>query len=57
MKFNTDHHFIYIIARADEHKQQLQLYYKLKEDDLEEITKEWLADLLVPVDPCGDIQC
>jgi hypothetical protein len=30
---------------------QLQSYYKLTEDDLEEITKEWSADLLVPVDP------
>jgi hypothetical protein len=47
MKFSTDCHFIYIIACNDEHKQQLQSYYKLTEDDLEEITKEWSADLLV----------
>jgi hypothetical protein len=51
MKFSTDHHFIYIIMRVDEHKQQLQSYYKFTEDDLEEIIKEWSADLLVPVDP------
>jgi hypothetical protein len=29
----------------------LQSYYKLTEDDLEEITKEWSMDLLIPVDP------
>jgi hypothetical protein len=51
MKFNADLHFIYITVRADEHKQQLQSYYKVTEDDLEEITKEWLVDLLVLVDP------
>jgi hypothetical protein len=51
MKFSMDRHFIYITACADEHKQQLQSYYKLMEDDLEEITKEWSVDLLVPVDP------
>jgi hypothetical protein len=36
---------------ADEHKQQLQSYYKLTEEDLEEITKDWSADLLIPADP------
>jgi hypothetical protein len=51
MKFSVDRHFTYITACADEHKQQLQSYYKLTEDDLEEITKEWSVDLLVPVDP------
>jgi hypothetical protein len=50
MKFNADRHFTYITARADEHKQQLQSYYKLTEDDLKEITKEWSADLLVAAD-------
>jgi hypothetical protein len=29
----------------------LQSYYKLTEEDLEEITKEWSADLLIPADP------
>jgi hypothetical protein len=51
MKFNADHHFIYITTRADEHKQQLQSYYKLTKYELEEITKEWSVDLLVPTDP------
>jgi hypothetical protein len=50
MKFSVDRHFIYITVHADGNKQQMQSYYKLMEDDLEEITKEWLADLLVPTD-------
>ena len=50
MKFNADQHFIYIMARADEHKQQLQSYYKLTEEDMEEITKEWPTEFLIPVD-------
>jgi hypothetical protein len=29
----------------------VQSYYKLTEDDLEEITKEWSMDLLVPANP------
>jgi hypothetical protein len=51
MKFGVDRHFIYITACADEKKEQLQSYYKLTEEDLEKITKEWSADLLVSVDP------
>jgi hypothetical protein len=51
MKVSADRHFVYITTRADEHKEQLQSYYKLTEDDLEEITKEWSADLLVSTDP------
>jgi hypothetical protein len=47
MKFSVDRHFTYITVRGDEHKQQLQSYYKLTEEDLEEITKEWSVDLLV----------
>jgi hypothetical protein len=39
MKFNADHHFIYITVRTDEHHQQLQSYYKLAEDELDDITK------------------
>jgi hypothetical protein len=38
MNFSTNRYFIYMTARADEHKQQLQSYYKLTEEDLEEIT-------------------
>jgi hypothetical protein len=45
-----DHHFTYITACADEHEQQLQSYYKLTDEDLEQITKEWSTNL-VPVDP------
>jgi hypothetical protein len=51
MKFSVDRHFIYITMRANEHKQQLQSYYKLTEEYLEEITKEWSVDLLIPTDP------
>jgi hypothetical protein len=51
MKFSPDRHFTYIIVCTDEHKQQLQSYYKLTEEDLEEITKDRSVDLLVPVDP------
>jgi hypothetical protein len=51
MKFSVDHHFTYIITHGDKHKKQLQSYYKLTEDDLEDITKEWSVDLLVAADP------
>jgi hypothetical protein len=51
MKFNADRHVTYITTCADEHKQQLQSYYKLTEEDLEEITKDWSEDLLIPADP------
>jgi hypothetical protein len=51
MKFHIDRHFIYIPSRTDENKEELQSYYKLIEEELEEITKEWSAELLIPVDP------
>jgi hypothetical protein len=51
MKFSIDRHFIYITVCVDEHKKLLQSYYKLTEENLEEITKEWLAYLLISVDP------
>jgi hypothetical protein len=51
MKFNADRHFIYITTCTYGHKQQLQSYYKLTEDDLEEITKEWSTDLLILAAP------
>jgi hypothetical protein len=47
MKFSTNMNFIYITMCVDEHKHQLQSYYKLTEEDSEEITKEWLTDLLI----------
>jgi hypothetical protein len=49
-KFRTERHFIYITARRDESKEELQSYYKLTEEDMEEITKEWPAEFLVPVE-------
>jgi hypothetical protein len=51
MKFNADRNFIYITARVDEDKKKLQSYYKLMEEDLDEITKKWSIDLLIPADP------
>jgi hypothetical protein len=36
---------------VDEHKEELQSYYKLTEEDLEEITKDWSTELLIPADP------
>jgi hypothetical protein len=49
-KFRTDRHFIYITARKDESKEELQSYYNLTDVDMEEVTKEWLAKFLVPVE-------
>jgi uncharacterized protein YsxB (DUF464 family) len=49
-KFRVDRHFIYITARRDEHKEELQSYYKLTEEDMEEITKEYPEEFLVPVE-------
>jgi hypothetical protein len=48
-KFHADRHFIYITACRDESKEELQSYYKLTDEDMEEITKEWPAEFLVPV--------
>jgi hypothetical protein len=49
--FSVDCHFIYLTPCTDEHQEQLQSYYKLTEEDLEEITKEWSMNLLVTADP------
>jgi hypothetical protein len=49
-KFCTDRHFIYITTCKDERKKELQSYYKLTSEDMEDITKEWPAEFLVPVD-------
>jgi hypothetical protein len=51
IKFSTDRHFIYITSCTDGNEKQIQSYYKLTEEELEEITKEWLMDLLIPADP------
>jgi hypothetical protein len=50
VRFCIDRHFIYITARGYEHKEELQSYYKLTEEDMEEITKEWIAEFLVPIE-------
>jgi hypothetical protein len=49
-KFCTEKKFIYITTLKDEHKEDLQSYYKLTEEDMEEITKEWFAEFLIPFD-------
>jgi hypothetical protein len=49
-KFHADRHFIYITACRDESKEELQSYYKLTDEDMEEITKEWPTEFLVPVE-------
>jgi len=51
INFSVNHHFIYLTPHVDEHQEQLQSYYKLTEEDLEKITKEWSVDLLVGADP------
>jgi hypothetical protein len=50
VKFCVDRHSIYITAHGDEHKEELQSYYKLIEEDMEEITKEWPAKFLVLIE-------
>jgi hypothetical protein len=49
VKFHSDRHFIYITAQGDEHKEKIQSYYKIIEEDMEEITKEWPTKFLIPV--------
>jgi hypothetical protein len=49
-KFHVDPHFIYITARRDERKEEVQSYYKLTNEDMEYITKEWSTKFLVLVD-------
>jgi hypothetical protein len=50
MKFFIDKHFIYITARKNETKEELQSYYKFIEEDMEEINKEWPSEFLVPIE-------
>jgi hypothetical protein len=49
-KFRVDRHSTYITAHRDESKEELRSYYKLTDEDMEEITKEWPAKFLVPVE-------
>jgi hypothetical protein len=48
-KFCVDKHFIYITACRYESKEELHLYYKLTDEDMEEITKEWSSEFIVPI--------
>jgi hypothetical protein len=48
-KFSVDPNFIYINARRDESKEELQSYYKLTDEDMDKIMKEWPEKFLVPV--------
>jgi hypothetical protein len=49
-KFPVDPQFISIITRRDENQEELHSYYKMMDDDMEHITKEWLEEFLVPID-------
>jgi hypothetical protein len=49
VKFRTDRNFNYITTRRDESKEELQSYYKLTKEDMEEITKEWPTEFFVLV--------
>jgi hypothetical protein len=48
-KFCVDPHFIYITARRDEHHEELQSYYKLTDENMDQITKEFLEEFILPV--------
>jgi hypothetical protein len=48
--FHVDRHFIYITTCKDETKEELQSYYKLTDEGMEKITKEWSVEFLVPVE-------
>jgi hypothetical protein len=50
VNFHVDRHFIYITTYRNERKEELQSYYKLTEEDMEEITKEWPIEFLVLVE-------
>jgi hypothetical protein len=48
-KFHVDPHFIYITVHRDENEEELQSYYKLIDEYMEQITKEWPEEFLVHV--------
>ena len=50
VKFHAYRHSIYITTCRDESKEELQSYYKMIDEDMEEITKEWTTKFLVPVE-------
>jgi hypothetical protein len=49
-KFHAYRNFIYITACRDESKEELQFYYKMTDEDMKEINKEWPVDFLVLVE-------
>jgi hypothetical protein len=49
MKFHAYRNFIYITMPVDDNKEDLQSYYKITKEGLEEITKEWPTKFLIPV--------
>jgi hypothetical protein len=49
-KFCIDRHFIYITTHRDESKEELQSYYKLSNEDMEDIIKESPEEFLVPIE-------
>jgi hypothetical protein len=51
MKFHAQIDILLISLHADESKEELQSYYKLTEEDLEEITKDWLQSSLSLLTP------
>jgi uncharacterized protein YsxB (DUF464 family) len=48
-KFHVDPHFIYIIVPKDESKEELQYYYKMIDEDMEKIMKEWPEEFQTPI--------
>jgi len=50
VNFHSDRHFIYITMHRGESKEDMKYYYKLTEEDMEEITKEWFVEFLVKVE-------
>jgi hypothetical protein len=49
-KFCIDRYFIYITACRDESKGEFHSYYKMTDEDMDEISKECPAEFLVPVE-------
>jgi hypothetical protein len=47
--FRADPHFIYITECKDENQEELKSYYKMTNEDMEHIIKEWLEEFLVPI--------
>jgi hypothetical protein len=48
-KFQADPHFLYIIVCRDENQEDLHSYYKLTNEYMDQITKEWPEEFLVPI--------